>query len=98
MAPQIVKILLNAPIENSRQTFVGGGITYSQGGGSITLAAVLADGATRFVIAEAMDRKYGSNVWGVNNGTTNLAQAREAFDAWAGDLRDKLQQGGAPSS
>lgn len=95
--PEIVKILLDDPVESSRQTSPGGGMTFSGGGGSITIAAVLADGASNVIIAEVMDRNYGSNVQDVNDSTSNYAQAREAFDSWAGDLRDRLQ-GGQPAS
>jgi hypothetical protein len=88
VAPQVLRILLNAPIENSRPDY---SMTFSAGGaGSMTIEAVLADGATQTVIAEVADRKYGSNMWRVNNSVTNLAQARQAFDQWARDLRDRL--------
>ena len=88
--PQLVKIDLNAPLYNTRATYAGMGFTVSQGGGSITMAAVLADGGTGKVIAEVLDRKYGSNIWQINNSVNNLAEAREIFDQWANDLSDKL--------
>jgi hypothetical protein len=92
VAPQVMRIQLNAPIESSRDTFTEGGFTLSSGGaGSMTIEAVLADGATMTVIAQVADRKYGSSIWRVNNEVTNLAQARQAFDQWAGDLRDRLK-------
>jgi hypothetical protein len=90
VAPQIVRIRLNAPIESSRENYVGGGFTVSPGGGSMTIEAVLADGATQTVIAEVADRQYGSDIWQVNNSVTNYQQARMAFDQWARDLRDRL--------
>ncbi|HUO94230.1 MAG TPA: DUF3313 family protein [Rhizomicrobium sp.] len=90
VAPQIVKILLNAPIQNTRETYSGMGFTVSQGGGAIEMAAVLGDGASNTVIAEVVDRKYGSNMWGLNNSVTNLAEARDIFDQWANDLSDRL--------
>ena len=93
IAPQISKILLKAPIESSRQDYSSMGQTYSAGGGSITMAAALADGASKVVIAEVLDRNYGSSVWSVNNSSMNLEQARQAFDQWANDLKDKLQPG-----
>ena len=93
VSPQIVKLSLNAPIESSRADFAGMGQTYSRGGGSITMAAVLADGKTETALAEVLDRKYGSNIMGVNNRVTNIAEARDVFDGWASDLRDKLQSG-----
>ena len=91
VAPEIRRIILNAPTYNSRATYSGMGFTVSQGGGSITMGAVLADGASKMVIAEVVDRQYGSNIWGLNNSVTNFAQARDAFDAWANDLVNKLQ-------
>ena len=90
VAPQIARIQLSAPIENTRESFTGGGFTVSKGGGSMTIEAVLADGATKNVIAEVADRRYGSNIWGMNNSVTNLAQARQSFDQWARDLSDRL--------
>jgi hypothetical protein len=89
--PEIKKILLAAPVQNTRETYSGMGFTVSQGGGSITMAAVLADGGTKTVIAEVEDRQYGSNIYGLNNSVTNFAQARDAFDTWANDLVNALQ-------
>jgi len=90
VAPEIVKIVLNAPIQNTRQSYSGMGFTVSQGGGAIEMAAVLGDGASNTVVAEVVDRKYGSNMWGLNNAVTNLAEARDVFDQWANDLSDRL--------
>lgn len=89
VAPQVLRIQLSAPIQNSRENYAGG-FTVSQGGGSMTMEAVLADGATQDVIAEVADRQYGTNVWGLNNRVTNFAQARQAFDQWGRDLKDRL--------
>lgn len=89
--PEIRKIVLNAPIENTRESYSGMGFTVSRGSGSITMAAVLADGGTKTVIAEVLDRQYGSNIYGLNNSVTNFAQARYAFDTWANDLVNALQ-------
>ena len=88
--PEIVKIVLSAPIENTRQSYSGMGFTVSRGGGTIEIEAVLADGATNNILAEVVDRKYGSDVWGLNNSVTNWAEARDAFDQWANDLSDRL--------
>lgn len=93
VAPQIAQIRLNAPIESSRLDYSSMGQTYSEGGGSITMAAVLADGPTNVVIAEVLDRNYGNNFWSVNNSVNNLQQAKQAFDQWATDLKNKLQSG-----
>ena len=90
VAPEIVKIVLSAPIENTRQSYSGMGFTVSRGGGAIEIEAVLADGATNNILAEVVDRKYGSSVWGLNNSVTNWAEARDTFDQWANDLSDRL--------
>jgi hypothetical protein len=90
VAPEIVKIVLSAPIQNTREGYSGMGVTLTQGGGAIEIEAVLADGATNDILADVVDRKYGSNVWGLNNSVTNWAEARDVFDQWANDLSDKL--------
>jgi hypothetical protein len=90
VAPQVLRIQLNAPIEDTRQDF-DDGYTLSQGGGSMTMEGVLADGSTKVVLAEVADRQYGSNMWGLNNSVTNLGEARQAFDQWGRDLRDRLE-------
>lgn len=93
VAPQVAQIRLKAPIESSRLDYSSMGQTYSQGGGSITMAAVLADGSSNVVIAQVLDRNYGNNFWSVNNSVNNLQQAKQAFDQWATDLKNKLQSG-----
>jgi hypothetical protein len=90
VAPEIVKIVLSAPIQNTREGYSGMGVTLTQGGGAIEIEAVLADGATNDILADVVDRKYGSNVWGLNNSVTNWAEAGDVFDQWANDLSDKL--------
>jgi hypothetical protein len=91
VAPKIMRIQLSAPIQSSRESFAGGGFTVSEGGGSMTIEAVLADATSKVVLAEVEDRRYGSNLWGLNNSVSNFAQAREAFDQWARDLTNRLQ-------
>jgi hypothetical protein len=87
---EVAKIVLSAPIESTREGYSGMGVTVSRGGGAIEVEAVLADGGTNNILAEVVDRKYGSNVWGINNAVTNWAETRDVFDQWANDLSDKL--------
>lgn len=87
---QIVSIRLTAPIENTRRGFSSPGRIYSRGGGSMIVAAILADGESGRVLAVAADRSYPSNVWGINNSTTNLAEAKRAFNKWAVAMSDRL--------
>lgn len=86
---RITSIRLSAPISND---YGGMETTFSRGAGAMAMAAVFGDGATNTVIAEAADAQYPSNMWTINNSVTNLADARQAFDTWARDLRDKLKQ------
>ena len=41
-------------------------------------------------IAEAADQSVPDNVWGINNSTTNMGEARIAFRRWAGAIRERL--------
>ena len=91
VAPVVMKIRLNAPIENTRVGYSGRGRTYSRGGGSITIGAVLADGSSGEVLAQVVDHSYPSAFWRINNRVTNLADARQAFAQWARALRDTLR-------
>jgi hypothetical protein len=88
---QIIDIKLAAPIEDTRMDDAGPSMTFTQGGGSLAISAVLADGASGQVIAEAADRQYPANVWGVNNSVSNFAAARQAFDDWGQRLSDRLK-------
>jgi hypothetical protein len=63
---------------------------YSQGGGSMIVAAIFADGESGKVLAVAADRSYPTNVWGINNSATNLGEARRAFNKWAVAVRERL--------
>lgn len=92
VAPQVMRIRLNAPIENTRASYSGRGRTYSRGAGSITIGAVLADGDSSNVVAQVADHGVPSNMWRVNNRVTNLSDARQAFNRWARSLRDTLQK------
>jgi hypothetical protein len=92
VAAEVMDIRLNAPIESSRVGYATRSVTFSKGGGSMTVGAVFADGATGQVIAEAVDRRYPASVWGINNNVSNMAQARQAFAYWAQQLRDRLSE------
>jgi hypothetical protein len=92
VATNVIAIRLSAPIENTRRSYSGRGTVYSQGGGSISIAAALADGGTGQVVAEVADSKWpSSNMWQINNSTANLSNARQAFGYWANALRDRLK-------
>jgi hypothetical protein len=91
VAPVVMKIRLNAPIEKSRMGYSGRSTTYSRGSGSITIGAALADGGNSEVLAQVVDHSYPSDMWRVNNSVTNLADAKQAFAKWARALRETLK-------
>jgi hypothetical protein len=91
IAAKITQIRLTAPVESTRLGYSGRSRTYSQGGGSISIAAVLADGQNNEVIAEAADaREPSNNLWRINNRVTNMADAKQIFSTWARYLKDAL--------
>ncbi len=90
VAAQIVDLRLNAPIESTRQSYAGSGRVYSSGGGSMTVGAVLADGATGQVLAQFADSYAPSDIWGINNSVTNRSNARQGFKKWARKLGEGL--------
>ena len=82
VAPVVMKIRLNAPIEKTRQSYSGRGRTYSQGGGSITIGAVLADGGNSEVLAQVVDHSYPSDMWRVKRASP-ISPCQQAFSKWA---------------
>ena len=90
VAVRITNITLSAPIESTRAEYMGRGGTATRGGGAVSIAAVLADGASGVILAEAADRKFATDLWRVNNRVSNMAEARRAFGEWARLLRDRL--------
>ena len=89
VATQVSNITLKAPLEHTR----GGGqrmTTYSEGGGSIAIQAVLADGGTGEVIAAVADSKYANDLWQRNTRVQNIADLRRAFSEWARALAKRM--------
>jgi len=93
VAPRVADIVLSAPVDSSRRA--GRTRTYTQGGGSISISAVFADGGTGQVVGMATARNRPSNIWRINNRVTNMADARTAFNEWARMLRDQLRSQGS---
>ena len=86
--PIVLDITLGAPGE--RVSYGGKGRDAARGGGALTMAAVLADGATGEVLAEVAGHRYPSDVWRGSNAVTNLSDARMTFGIWSRALRDKI--------
>lgn len=89
VATQVSNITLKAPLEHTR----GGGqrtVTYSEGGGSIAIQAVLADGGTGEVIAAVADSKHANDLWQRNTRVQNIADLSRAFSEWARALAKRM--------
>lgn len=72
----------------------------TEGGGSMSLAIMLADGDSGEPLAIIKDSRgsVNSSMWGVNNSVSNMAEVRRNFSAWANQIHDgllKLQARGA---
>jgi hypothetical protein len=58
--------------------------------GSLTVSAALADGETGQVLARVLDRRYPHQMWRKNTRINNAHDARQIFQAWARQLRSRL--------
>ncbi|MFT5520345.1 MAG: hypothetical protein ACI9IA_000936 [Enterobacterales bacterium] len=90
MLPEILDIYLNAPIEKSRESYARRGGLYTDGAGSMTIAATFADSESMQVIAYAVDNKYPTSFWSLNNRVSNIADMRRLFGYWAKNLSKAL--------
>lgn len=95
VASHLMDIRLNAPIERTRRSYQGRGMTITEGAGSMQIATLLADGVSEVVLAELADRSYPQDMWRSNNRASNMAEARRAFKKWGRELRDGLAERGA---
>lgn len=83
VATQVSNIVLKAPLENTRERAGERVRTWSEGGGTIAIQAVLADGGSGQVIAVVADSKHANNLWQRNTRLQNLADLKRAFAEWA---------------
>jgi Protein of unknown function (DUF3313) len=89
VGPMVSDITLSAPVSNTRTS--GRSRTYTRGGGSISIAAVLADGTTGEILGQVAAASRPTNIWRINNRVTNMSDARTAFNQWARSLVDTLR-------
>jgi len=86
----IVDIYMTAPIERTRRMESARGGTVTPYAGSLTVSAALADGETGQVLARVLDRRYPHQMWRKNTRINNAHDARQIFQAWARQLRSRL--------
>ena len=91
LRPAIIELDITAPDQRTS----GRSRTVTTSTGSATLYMELFDSVTGQIMGRAADRQVirntGGNFW-VANRTTNTAEARRMFGAWADVLRDFLDQ------
>lgn len=90
--PTIIDIVLMAPIADTRRSSMGRGRTFTEYGGALTIAGVIADGGTGQVLARFADQRYPSRMWRENTEMRNKSDAREIFRAWGRQIRKRLQE------
>jgi hypothetical protein len=89
----VLQIRPNAPKdEDTRGTGSFRNTIYSEGGGSMSIAAGLYDSESGKALAELADSKTSSSMWGVNNRVTNLADVSSMFSQWASQLNTALKK------
>ena len=81
------------PKDDTRSRGVGRSEVYTEGGGAMSIAMMLADGDSGEVIAIFKDTRRGQeNIWRLNNSVSNMAEVRRYFSTWARQLHDGLLQ------
>ena len=80
----------SAPPDDPRSRGVGRTRVYTEGGGSTQIKVAFTDSRSGEVLALVEDRKTSTDLWGVNNRVTNLADVRRHFSAWARSIREWL--------
>jgi hypothetical protein len=65
---------------------------YSEGAGTTQIKVVFTDSGSGEVLALVEDRKKSTELWGVNNRVTNLADVRRHFNSWAREIRNWLDR------
>jgi len=89
VATEVTNITLKAPLEDTRNAGQRQ-ITISEGGGSISIKAVMADGGSGEVIAAVADGKYANNLWQRNTRVQNIADLSRIFSGWARALEKRM--------
>ena len=92
IVPVIIDVYLNAPIEKTRKTHQSRGGTFSEGAGSLTIAATFGDGEDMRVLAYTVDKKYPSSVWSRNTRVQNVSDMKRVFRSWAKMLNKSLSK------
>ncbi|WOJ95611.1 DUF3313 family protein [Congregibacter brevis] len=88
----ITQIAPSAPKDDQMSRTTARSTVITEGGGSMSLAIMLADGDSGEPLAIIKDRRTSTNstMWGINNSVTNMAEVRRNFNSWAKQIHDGL--------
>jgi len=89
VAAEVTNITLKAPLEDTRNAGQRQ-ITISEGGGSISIRAAMADGGSGQVIAAVADSRYANDLWQRNTRVQNIADLSRIFSGWARALEKRM--------
>lgn len=89
VATEVTNITLKAPLEDTRNAGQRQ-ITISEGGGSISIRAAMADGGSGEVIAAVADSAYANDLWQRNTRVQNIADLSRIFSGWARALEKRM--------
>jgi hypothetical protein len=82
----------SAPPDDSRSRGVGRARVYTEGAGTTRIKVAFTDSRSGEVLALVEDRKTSTDLWGVNNRVTNLADVLLDFNGWAREIRAWLDR------
>ncbi|MGS0683443.1 DUF3313 family protein [Shewanella sp. 125m-7] len=91
----VTDIRLSAPLESSRRSVNSMGRTYTENSGSMMLLAVIKDGETGEVLAQAADRGESFNQWRQNTQVFNWGDVKTVYRRWVNDFKNALLEAGA---
>ena len=87
----ITKIAPSGPKDDTASRGIGRSRVFTEGGGGMAIAIVLADGDSGDVLAIIKDSRSSVNSsWGLNNSVSNMADVKRNFNAWAGQIHRGL--------
>lgn len=88
----VKEIRPNAPKDDFKSRGRGRGVTvFSEGAGSIIIAAGVHDSISGKPVAEMVDAKNTSNMWGINNRVSNIQDVSQIFGQWAKQFNSALK-------
>jgi hypothetical protein len=91
IASYLTELRPKATNEENREPSVRSKI-YSEGSGSMTIAALFRDGENKNIIASIEDKKKAPEIWGQNTYISNIRDVNLIFISWGSALRSRLDE------